>query len=383
VEGLRTPLAVPLLGLDNSNPGTVSPAKLQRQIEWTGRALRDVYPELMLQVDEKPLLVIFDTTGTAQNGSYPGLRAVLNTTGWTVRWMSAFLNSLSHRFQSHTGYWSWTDGSAVPVRSIAADGSVEAVTVKPAFFRTPGGAGGYTAPGGWLAPESQPQHQGSTLLLQMQAAMKEPRPKFVIVSQFNEFTATSCSLPAPDGGRWWPHKSCADTYNSTLSDDIEPTSLTECGDIKPGDERCGGWGFTPLNYLRASIWAGLRHAAQSNESNTTQHPCVLAIVSPDDESQFLSSSGPIEVTWRTLTPIAPRVKFTVQLDGVDQRCVVHHREDTSSCLLNFSRPIPPGKHLLSVAAEGAWTLLDVSRDRFDAQLPKPITPNATVRIRVK
>ena len=148
----RTPPGIEL------NRRTVAPAKLQQQVEWTGRALRDVYPELMLHVDGRPLLVIFDTTGTAQNGSYPGLRDVLNTSGWTVKWMSAFLNSPSRRFQSHTGYWSWTDGSAIPVRSMIADGSVEAVTVKPAFFRTPGGAGSYTSPGGWLAPESQPQH---------------------------------------------------------------------------------------------------------------------------------------------------------------------------------------------------------------------------------
>ena len=68
-EGLPTPLAAPLLGLDNGNPGTVPPALLQKQIDWTNRALRDRYPELMVQHEGKPLLVIFDTTGTAMNGS--------------------------------------------------------------------------------------------------------------------------------------------------------------------------------------------------------------------------------------------------------------------------------------------------------------------------
>ena len=208
-----------------------------------------------------------------------------------------------------------------------------------------------------MAPESQPQHQGSTLLLQMQAAMKVPRPKFVIVSQWNEFTATSCSLPAPDGGRWWPHKSCADTYNNTLTDDIEPTSLTECGDIKPGDERCGGYGFTALNYLRAAIWAALRHSTNP----TGQYPCVLAIVTPDDESEFASGSEPIEITWRTLAPVAAGVRFIVQLDGVDQDCsVMHHDTVVWSCQLNSTRALPAGKHVLSVNAVGAWTQVDVS-----------------------
>ena len=38
-----------------------------------------------------------------------------------------------------------------------------------------------------------------------------------------------------------------DEYNSSLSDDIEPTSLTECADIRPGDSVCSGWGFLFLN----------------------------------------------------------------------------------------------------------------------------------------
>ena len=84
-----------------------------------------------------------------------------------------------------------------------------------------------------------------------------------------------------------------------------------------------------------------------------------------------------------MTPITAGIRFTVQLDGVDQRCVVHHRVGMSPCYLNVSKPIPPGKHLLSVVAEGAWTRLDVSRDRFDAELPRPITPIAKVHIHVK
>jgi hypothetical protein len=136
--------------------------------------------------------------------------------------MTAFLNSPSRRFQSHIGYWSWTDGSSSPIRSMAPDGSVEAVTVKPAFFRTPGGPGGYTFPGGWLAPESRPQHQGATLLVQMRAAMKAPRPKFVIISQWNEFTATACSSQNPGKKFVMLHTRTAKVAWLTRSDTLLP-----------------------------------------------------------------------------------------------------------------------------------------------------------------
>ena len=377
-EGLATPLAVPLLGLDNSNPGTVPPALLQQQIEWTGRALRDMYPQLMLQHEGKPLLVIFDTTGTAMNGSYPGISA-LNTTGWSVKWMTAFENGRPE--QAAAGYWSWTDGSATPVRSSAKDGSVEAVTVKPAYFRTPGGPGGYTFPGGWLAPQSQPQHQGATMLLQMRAAMQKPRPRFVIVSQFNEFTATACSSfhanggPLPPGA---PFRSCADTYNNSLTDDIEPTSLTECGDVKANDTRCGGWGFTALNFLRAAIWAGLRDPTAGADAE----PCVLAIVTPDDESRFAAGTDQIEITWRTLAPVGDAVKFAVQIDGAQAECAVRRGSDASSCTVDTSH-LESGEHVLAVSAHGAWTRLGVRRDRFDPMREQNIVPSASVRVHLR
>ena len=38
-----------------------------------------------------------------------------------------------------------------------------------------------------------------------------------------------------------------------LSNDIEPTSLTECGYVRPGDSGCGGWGFYYLNLLAATL----------------------------------------------------------------------------------------------------------------------------------
>ena len=301
--------------------------------------------------------------------------------------MTAFLNGRPE--QAAAGYWSWTDGSATPVRSTATDGSgsVESVTVKPAFFRTPGGVGNYTFPGGWLAPESLPQHQGSTLLMQMRPAMQDPRPQFVIVSQWNEFTSTVCSSPGqPPLAPHATFRSCADTYNATLTDDIEPTSLTECGDVKPGDSRCGGWGFSALNYLRAAIWAGLRQQPQPEQGSGL--PCVLAVVTPDDEAKFAAGTKEIEITWRTLAPVAASpgqvVNFAVQVDGASAACDVKSKDgEISSCTMDTSH-LQSGEHLLTVTAVGAWTKLGVSRDSFEPfSDDSSFTPNASVHVHFK
>jgi hypothetical protein len=73
-------------------------------------------------------------------------------------------------------------------------------------------------------------------------AAQKTKPHFLIVCQWNEFAG------APDGS-----PSYADSYNVSLSNDMEPTSLTECGHVRKGDRACGGWGFTYLNLLRATV----------------------------------------------------------------------------------------------------------------------------------
>eukprot|EP01051_Picozoa_sp_SAG22_P039374 SAG22_NODE_20695_length_263_cov_0.951220_1_plen_59_part_10 len=59
--------------------------------------------------------------------------------------------------------------------------------------------------------------------MQMQAAMLAPRPRYVIVSQWNEFTQDGCwpdrESIADSEGRTFSGAAC----NATLSDDIEPT----------------------------------------------------------------------------------------------------------------------------------------------------------------
>jgi hypothetical protein len=87
------------------------------------------------------------------------------------------------------------------------------------------------------------------------------KPHFLIVCQWNEFAG------APDGS-----PSYADSYNVTLSNDIEPTSLTECGHVRQGDAGCGGWGFFYLNLMRATV--ALARGAEAPDA------AVVALVGP-------------------------------------------------------------------------------------------------------
>jgi hypothetical protein len=385
-EGLPTPQVVPLLGLDNSCAvigKTQCSAKvdvLQRQIEWTATTLRESSFSSLLREHggQLPLLGIFDTTGLAMNGTYPE-QDKLNTTGWSVKWMSAFLDT--RPTQAAAGYWSWSDGSPRPVRS-GTPTDVEAVCVKPAYFPQGPAKGHYIPPGGWRNAQATPQHQGATLLMQMQAAMLAPRPRYVIVSQWNEFTQDGCwpdrrqSIADSEG-----HAFSGAACNATLSDDIEPTSLTECGDVKHGDT-CGGWGFSALNYLRAAIWAGLRNYSDSVNGHEDSHPCVLAILQPDDESKFAAGTARINVKWRTLAASA-ETNFSTHVDGVRHHCNVSRGNDESSCEVDVSH-LQSGEHVLTVtAAQGAWTRLDVSRDNFQPFSEAVLVPSASVHIHLK
>jgi hypothetical protein len=74
------------------------------------------------------------------------------------------------------------DGSIDPVPTLRSDGSVEALTVTPAFF----------AGGGWLAPAARAQDRGATLTAEMSVAVKY-RPTILLVCQWNEWAGQ------PDG----------------------------------------------------------------------------------------------------------------------------------------------------------------------------------------
>ena len=76
--GLPTPLVAPLLGLDNGNPGRVPPSLLQKQIEWTGRALRDRC-ERTARVFFSSLLVISIETLQQKGFGFDGFAVTLSS----------------------------------------------------------------------------------------------------------------------------------------------------------------------------------------------------------------------------------------------------------------------------------------------------------------
>lgn len=88
----------------------------------------------------------------------------------------------------------------------------------------------YFSDGGWLAPKARGKRQGATWLQQM-AYATTVRPQVLLVNQWNEYAGQA------EGST----TEYVDIYNSTLGNDMEPTSLTECAYRRPDDRRCGGW----------------------------------------------------------------------------------------------------------------------------------------------
>lgn len=81
------------------------------------------YPELFIEYEGKPLVVVFDgTTADHSNWTHPG---------FTVRWMASQLQGNPGAVSR--GYWSWMDGAIDPPIT-QHKGKPESVTVTPAYF---------------------------------------------------------------------------------------------------------------------------------------------------------------------------------------------------------------------------------------------------------
>ena len=94
-----------MMGLMNGATAPV-PA-LNAQIQW----VRDNYPpSAFVFLDGKPLLMMFDGGNT--HGS---LKDQINASGFTLRWVSAFLNSNPALVKE--GFWSWMDDEFPPTVS--------------------------------------------------------------------------------------------------------------------------------------------------------------------------------------------------------------------------------------------------------------------------
>ena len=100
-----------------------------------------------------------------------------------------------------------------------------------------------------------------------------------------------------------------DEFNSSLSDDIEPTSLTECADIRPGDSVCSGWGFLFLNLQRAFV-AMLGGSYPDAPPGSSMAPSLLTIATPTNR-EVVDVTKKISVSWVLLGTAAE--SFTIEL----------------------------------------------------------------------
>jgi hypothetical protein len=236
-QGYTVPQFVLLLGLDN---GPVSPIHaLVGEIEYiTSTLLRSasLAPLFITDIGGKPLLIIFD--GGNMHAQYEvALRTVVAP--YTVRWMSSQLQA--NRL-NNDGFYSWMDGTIAPLPTYnSRTGVEEALTITNAFF---------SASGGWLGPAAFATNNGATLLREIATALQHP-PEILFICQWNEYAGQATR----------PGQIYVDIYNSTLGNDMEPTSLTACGYTRPGNAYCGGWGFRFANMI-----AALSRLINGNES---------------------------------------------------------------------------------------------------------------------
>eukprot|EP00045_Choanoeca_perplexa_P012012 m.129474 g.129474 ORF g.129474 m.129474 type:complete len:574 (-) comp15850_c0_seq6:226-1947(-) len=271
-EGWSTPNIALLPALDN---GPSEPIEaLQEEVDWITKNYLANYSSILQRFENNPLLVLFDGGVRYTPSSHP-----VNASEWSIRWMASQLQQGPHAAKN--GYWSWMDGVLAPIATPSqcsrAPCTNESITITPAYFTA----------GGWLATSARGKQQGATFLSQVQTAV-ESKPQNVLVNQWNEFA-----------GQAEGSKAYADIYNTSLGNDMEPLSLTECGYPRPGTV-CGGWGYRYLNLLKA----GIMRLGGDDTSST-----LMAIASPRNGSRVARS---FPLVYTTIGPSPSKVTVTCE-----------------------------------------------------------------------
>lgn len=171
------------------------------------------YKGMWLMYEGKPLVTYY------LNGPNPGPPPKIVDPRFTIRYVSAWLQ---HTHAEQYGAWSWYDQEATPTYY---NGKVEALTITNAYPGIHPPAKGLNV---WIAADAAGKNYGETYRTQWEVARKY-KPHFLFINQWNEF------MPP-------------DEYNVNLSNDLEPTLVTEKGDPRPS-----GWGFDYLNQTREEI----------------------------------------------------------------------------------------------------------------------------------
>eukprot|EP01083_Nonionella_stella_P033939 92849_1 len=341
-----TPSIVLLLGLSNGSKNTTIVA-LQEEIQWITDNYYSKYPDLFVIHEHKPLLIIWDGT----NLHYK-VKPINNTQIYTIRWMTAHLND---NRMNDMGYLSWMDGSIDPVPTYYNNGTntghVESLTITPAFF-------GRT--GGWLGPDAVATNNGATLLYEGISAARY-LPTLLFVNQWNEFAGNS--------NRNQSGFSYLDIYNSTLGQDIEPTSLTQCGYYRPYNAYCGGWGFRRLNILKAIIY----------NVNINPNSYFMIIQNPVPWTTYSKSynHATLNVSWVVLGKCNDNT-FDIYVDQNKINTVKdkeYYNMDTST--------LNNGYHSVGIVAVNCQTQLLLADNKLSNILNPPIVPTDAVSFLVQ
>ena len=343
-EGFPSPAMVIMAFLANGPANTKE--TLNEEVEWLyDYFIRNPrFRNLWLVYEGKPLVLVLYTGGTPVD-QLPG--PPVDTTRFTVRYMGT---QLQKSRMDRYGHWSWMDGAAEPIVTVV-DGHPEAVTPTPAYFGLEKG---------WLGDDARGRRNGATFVRSFKPAI-EHRPRFVLFHQWNEFTGQAEGYPYESG-------IYGDSYSVELSDDIEPTSLTMAG--YRGDH--GGWGF---------FYANLTQALVDLLKQPVPQDSLLAVYAPQPDSGAEVSRGSpapgglrapdvvsgksLGIGWEIIGK--PPRSFSLLLDGI--KATEGFRE--SGCTLDLTT-LDPGKHVVTVVAEGAVTHYPLARDRMDVRLPDAI-----------
>ncbi len=337
-QGITTPEVTLLLGLNNAPAAPLKTTGLNGEIAWIYRKYiqNPLFSSLWLHYRNKPLIVIINIGGPRALVDQPPI----NCQHFIVRWMATQLQIAPPL--AHAGYWSWMDGSQSPIPTFSG-GKCEALTITPAFFIFP--------KGGWLAATARARDNGVTYIREFDTALRY-RPHFLNICQWNEFAGQAIGQ-----GFGTKHDVYWDCYAVPLSNDIEPTSLTACA-----YRGCGGWGFYYLNLTRAFVH--LYH--QKHPSST-----ILAIGSPDHNAVI--TGGSIPVRWACVGK-QPQ-NFTLRLDG---KVVARHIPPSRRAYTINLRGVAPGRHTLTLRANGAVSRFQISYAHESRWMAQPIPAMAHI-----
>ena len=355
-EGHDAPKALFMVGLKNGPPAT--PSEVGNEALWIrDNLLTPLGQRTFVVLDGKPLLLVL-YCGQKQAPNASVTAAVSGDGTFTVRWLGTQLQENPDEGLKE-GFWSWMDGALAPIPTLRSDGTAEALTVTPAFF----------AGGGWLGPGAREQNRGSTYVAEMKVAV-EHKPTVLLVCQWNEWAGQADHVGIYE-----------DAYNISLTNDMEPTALAECGGYQHKDDAgqlpvCDtGWGFFNLNLLAATLQIYRESILSVHAENT-----ILRLLEPTKPRKWLATAEPdvlsetiLRVEW-TCIGRGCASGFRVELDDGSKLSKVVPNDNSSTAPPSQSvsldlTSIGDGVHTVTVTSLSGKTAFPLSRKQRDVDHP--------------